>query len=106
VFAVSESVRQNVIRAANGFEEKVHVIPNYSEYYPEVSIDNNDNVISLIARLDPDKIAIIEEFYKLIPYLNKVKSSIKINIIGDGRLREEFIAYLNPHITNKMVVIN
>src|SRR5699024_2610230 len=64
------------------------------------------NVISLIARLDPDKIAIIEEFYKLIPYLNKVKSSIKINIIGDGRLREEFIAYLNTHITNKMVVIN
>lgn len=110
VFAVSESSKKKVIELCKGYEHKVHVIPNYSDYeYVEKKIfkrDNTQNVISLITRLDSDKKLILDEFLKIIPILNNSNLAIKINIIGEGSLREGFINHLNENITNSSVMVD
>lgn len=110
VFAVSESVKKKVVNSCGGYEHKVHVIPNYSDYdYNEPKFIENSaqkKIISLITRLDNDKKLIIDEFKKLIPFLNTIESDIQLNIIGDGQLKNEFIEYLKRNIYNRHVEIN
>ena len=107
VFAVSEAVRQKVINVSNGFEEKVHVIPNYSEYINNriIQHQSDQRIISLIGRLDEDKKLIIEEFDKLIPYLNNLQLPLKINIIGDGTLKDKFMKKLKKNIVNQAIKV-
>src|SRR5699024_3099978 len=70
VFAVSESSKQKVIELCKGYEHKVHVIPNYSDYeYIEKKLfkrDNTQNIIRLITRLNYYKKLILDEFLKKI----------------------------------------
>lgn len=108
VFAVSESTKQKVIHVCKGYEEKVHVIPNYSDYnyVNENKSLEKEPVISLITRLDQDKKLIIDEFYKLISLLNSFEKPITINIIGEGSLRHEFLNNLKTKIYNRLVNIN
>jgi len=107
VFVVSESVKQRIIELCGGYEEKIHVIPNYSDYnYSNDSYSDVTNTISLITRIDNDKTLILEEFYKLIPYFNSLNHELKINIIGDGTQRKEFLNKLHENITNEFVEIN
>lgn len=107
VFVVSESVKQNIIELCGGHEEKIHVIPNYSDYKYNVNLNKAEtNTISLITRIDKDKTLIIEEFNKLISYFNSVNQKLKINIIGDGNLSHDFINNLYKEITNNLVEIN
>lgn len=110
VFAVSESVKQKVVQLCNGYEHKVHIIPNYSDYpYSAKKIfeDNNEKkVISLITRIDPDKKLIIDEFLKIIPLVNTMSIPIKINIIGDGLLKLDFLQKLKDNIKNDLIEIN
>lgn len=109
VFAVSESVKKKIVEKCYGYEYKVHVIPNYSDYdYSEITLyDNNSDVkiISLITRLDNDKKLIMDEVKKLTPYLNTITIPIRLRIVGDGVLKDEFISFLENNITNSVVQV-
>jgi len=110
VFAVSESTKQKIVKQCGGYEHKVHVIPNYSDYSYNIIKDfrheSEQKQISLITRLDLDKKLILDEFQKIIPKINNSSTKIKINIIGDGTLREEFMNKLYFNIDNELIELS
>ncbi|QFY79347.1 glycosyltransferase [Alcaligenes faecalis] len=97
VFTVSEGIRRYLVKEAEIPEEHIHVVPNAVD----VSVfdcdssrkyQSEDLVFSLVTRLDSDKKFILDIFYKIVSYVSK-KYSKKIiwNIVGDGKLKAEFL---------------
>lgn len=104
VFTVSESIKQKVIDECNGSYEKVHVIPNYSNYYNEIPTNNDIFKISLITRLDKDKDLIMEMVQDILPIMNEYSNKLELDIIGDGTEKEKFIDYLTSYLNNNIEI--
>lgn len=97
VFTVSEGIRRYLVKEAEIPEENIHVVPNsvdtdifdcdFSQNY-----QSDDLIFSLVTRLDADKKFILDVFCKIVSYVSR-KYSKKIiwNIVGDGKLKADFL---------------
>lgn len=110
VFTVSEGIRRYLVKEAGVSEENIHVVPNAvdtdvfcfdssRDYQPE------DLIFSLVTRLDSDKRFILEVFCKIVSYVSKSYSKKIIwNIVGDGKLKAEFLGKVR-HLANGNTVV-
>jgi glycosyltransferase involved in cell wall biosynthesis len=100
IVAVSEDVKEDIIRYDRIDPSKVQVIPNgidlerfnpeknTSNIRKEFSLEEDDIVIGFIGRIVPAKG--LEYLLYALPYLKEEFKSIKLLIIGEGSLVEEF----------------
>src|SRR4030042_3795671 len=99
IVAVSEDVKEDIIRYDRIAPSKIEVIPNgidverfnpeknTTDIRKEFSLGENDIVIGFIGRIVPAKG--LEYLLNALPYLNEKFKSIKLLIVGEGSLVEE-----------------
>lgn len=106
IVCVSEGVKDFIKSQSESIEDKCYVVPNgydselfnYPSFYNNTS---NDLTIGLITRLDEDKKFILDIFMIALRHLNKnYQFNITFKIIGDGKLRNEFLDQANEILTN------
>lgn len=99
IVAVSENVKEDIIRYDSIDPSKIEVIPNgidverfnpeknTADIRKEFSLEEDDIVIGFIGRIVPAKG--LEYLLNALPYLKEEFKSIKLLIVGEGSLVEE-----------------
>jgi len=99
IVAVSEDVKEDIIRYDSIDPSKIEVIPNgidverfnpeknTTDIRKEFSLEEDDIVIGFVGRIVPAKG--LEYLLNALPYLNEEFKSIKLLIVGEGSLVEE-----------------
>jgi glycosyltransferase involved in cell wall biosynthesis len=99
IVAVSEDVKEDIIRYDSIDPSKIEVIPNgidverfnpeknTTDIRKEFSLEEDDIVIGFIGRIVPAKG--LEYLLNALPYLNEEFKNIKLLIVGEGSLVEE-----------------
>src|SRR3972149_8851754 len=99
IVAVSEDVKEDIIRYDSIDSSKIEVIPNgidverfnpeknTTDIRKEFSLEDDDIVIGFIGRIVPAKG--LEYLLNALPYLKEEFKSIKLLIVGEGSLVEE-----------------
>lgn len=99
IVAVSEDVKEDIIRYDSIDPSKIEVIPNgidverfnpeknTTDIRKEFSLEEDDIVIGFIGRIVPAKG--LEYLLNALPYLKEEFKSIKLLIVGEGSLMEE-----------------
>jgi len=99
IVAVSENVKEDIIRYDSIDPSKIEVIPNgidverfnpeknTTDIRKEFSLEEDDIVIGFIGRIVPAKG--LEYLLNALPYLKEEFKSIKLLIVGEGSLVEE-----------------
>jgi glycosyltransferase involved in cell wall biosynthesis len=102
IVAVSENVKEDIIRYDSIDPSKIEVIPNgidverfnpeknTADIRKEFSLEQDDIVIGFIGRIVPAKG--LEYLLNALPYLKEEFKSIKLLIVGEGSLVEELKA--------------
>ena len=102
IVAVSENVKEDIIRYDSIDPSKIEVIPNgidverfnpeknTTDIRKEFSLEEDDIVIGFIGRIVPAKG--LEYLLNALPYLKEEFKSIKLLIVGEGSLVEELKA--------------
>lgn len=110
IFLVSEGVKQYVLNKTGLSSEKMHVIPNAVDQSVFCNLklrERNVSVLnfSLVTRIDLDKKFILNTFNQAVRYISENFSQPVVwNIIGDGRLRDDFLNELKNLVGTNQVV--
>ena len=87
------------------YEDKIEIARehflNFDEFKIEKRVENKDNLIGYIGRLSYEKG--ILNFIKSIPELLKINKDLKFWIVGNGKLKNEIISFLNDENLNNKV---
>lgn len=106
IVCVSGGVKDFIKSETENIEDKCYVVPNgyNSKLFNQPSFYNkssNNLTIGLVTRLDDDKKFILDIFMIALRHLNKNKDyNINFKIIGDGKLRDDFLEETHNILTN------
>ncbi|WP_048190963.1 glycosyltransferase family 4 protein [Methanobacterium sp. SMA-27] len=89
------------------YEDKIEIARehflNFDEFKIEKHVKNKENLIGYIGRLSYEKG--ILNFIKSIPELLNINKDLKFWIVGNGKLKNEIICFLNNENLNDKVIL-
>lgn len=107
IFPVSEDLSRTLQSKFQVASSKVHVIPNVADsvFYYDPAIERDPHLILACAHWNYPKDPIIM-FEALNLLSSKLKSQLRLEIIGDGSLSEEMKRYVQKHLSNIEIIFH